>query len=89
MRIFLIPLYIAFLNPQILGFLFTNLGSKMWKIKLQKILADFLETIRKWYMNGKVIQKILAVLKWQKILDNIWFFEQIFYRKKSLSAPDF
>ena len=48
-----------------------------------------MEKLRESYMNGKVIQKILAILKYQKILGNIWFFEQIFYRKKSLSAPDF
>ena len=35
----------------------------MWKIKLQKILADFLEKLRESYMNGKVIHKILAILK--------------------------
>ena len=38
-------------------------------------------------MNGTVIQNFLAALKLQKILDNICFFEQKFYRKQSLGAP--
>ena len=37
----------------------------MWKLKLQKIVADLLE----------------------KLLGNICFSEQIFYRKQSLGAP--
>ena len=40
-----------------------NLGSKMWKIRLQKIVADLLEKLRKLYMNGTVTYKFLAVLK--------------------------
>ena len=28
-----------------------NLGNKMWKISLQKIVADLLEKLRKLYMN--------------------------------------
>ena len=39
-------------------------------------------------MNGTVIEKFLAVLKYQKILRNICFSEQIFYRKQSLGAPE-
>ena len=35
----------------------------MWKIKLQKIVADLLEKLWKLYMNGTVIYKFLAVLK--------------------------
>ena len=31
--------------------------------------------------------KILAVLKQNKILGNVYFSEQIFYRKQSLGAP--
>ena len=46
MRIFLIPLSIAFSNPKILGFLFLRkiAQSKEWnaKIKLQKIVASLL-----------------------------------------------
>ena len=40
-------------------------------------------------MNGTVIQNFLAVLKLQKILGNICFFQRIFYRKQSLGAPDY
>ena len=39
-------------------------------------------------LNGTVIQKFLAVLKLQKILGNICFSEQIFYKKQSLGAPE-
>ena len=38
------------------------------------------------HLNGTVIWKFLA-LKKQKILGNICFSEQIFYRKQSLGAP--
>ena len=38
-------------------------------------------------MNGTVIKKFVAVLKQKKILGNICFSEQIFYRKQSLGAP--
>ena len=38
------------------------------------------------HRNGTVIQNFLTVLKQQKILGNTCF-EQIFYRKQSLSAP--
>ena len=54
-RIFLIPLSIAFLNPKILGFLFLgkklNLGGKMPKIKLHKIVGNLLDKLRKLYMH--------------------------------------
>ena len=39
-------------------------------------------------MNGTVLQKYLAVLKKKKIQGNICFFEQVFYRKQSLSGPE-
>ena len=61
----------------------------MWKIKLQKIIGNllaWLDELWKLYMNGMVIQKILA--KWKKILGKICFSEQIFYRKQSLDALD-
>ena len=38
-------------------------------------------------MNGTFIQKFLVVFKQKKILGNICFSEQIFYRKQSLGAP--
>ena len=40
------------------------------------------------YLNETFIWKLLAVLKQKKILGNICFSEQIFYRKQSLVAPD-
>ena len=49
---------------------------------------DLLENRRKFYMNRTVIKKFLAVLKLWKIVGNICFSEQIFYRKQSLGAPD-
>ena len=39
-------------------------------------------------MNGTFIYKFLAVLKKKRILGNVCFSEQIFYRKQSLGAPD-
>ena len=49
-----------FLNPKILGFIFPTknrlaLGYEIWKIKLQKIVGNLLEKLRKLYMNRKVI----------------------------------
>ena len=49
----------------------------MRKIKLQKIVGNFL-----------LIQKGLAMFEQYKILGNICFCEQIFYRKQSLGAPE-
>ena len=75
----------------------------MEKIKLQKIV-DFAhiliilpspreffiyDKLRKLYMNGTVIMKVLAFLNLQKILGNVCFSEQIFHRKQSLGVPDF
>ena len=34
----------------------------MWKIKLQKIVENLLDELRKLYMNRTVIEKFLAVL---------------------------
>ena len=92
--IFLIPLCIAFSIPNISGFLFLrknklNLGSEMRKIKLQTIVGNLLDKLRKLYMNGTVIQKFLTFLKLQKTLSNFCFSEQIFHRKPSLGAPVF
>ena len=81
-RIFLIPLLIVFLNAKILvSFLYekqSNLGTKMRKIKRQKIVGNLLDMLRKLNMKGTVIQKFLAFLKLQKILGNFCFPEQIF-----------
>ena len=38
-------------------------------------------------MNGRVIWKFLCTFRLQKLLGNICFFKQIFYRKQSLGAP--
>ena len=60
-EIFYDSLSITFLNPKILDFLLSlygkqpDLGSEMWKIKLQKIVGNLLEKLRKLYMNGTVI----------------------------------
>ena len=43
-RISLIPHSIIFLNPK-----FSKI---MWKIKLQKIIGNFFDMIRKMYLNG-------------------------------------
>ena len=57
----MIPFSIKFLNPKILDFLLSlyekqpDLGNEMWKIKLQKIVVNLLEKLRKLYMNGTVI----------------------------------
>ena len=62
--------------------------SKMWEIKLYKIVANLLDiNLRKLYRNGSVIQKFLAVLNQWKILGNICYSEQIIHRKQSLGAP--
>ena len=92
-RILLIPLSITFLNPKILGFSFStkvNLtqGAKYEKNNLQKISGNFLDRLRKLYLNRTLIQKLLAVFNQQKILGNISFSEQIFHRKQTLGSPD-
>ena len=57
----MIPLSITFLNPKILDFLLSlyekqpDLRSEMCKIKLQKIVGNLLEKLRKLYMNRTVI----------------------------------
>ena len=57
----MIPLSNTFLNQKILDFLLSlyekqpDLGSEMWKIKLQKIVVNLLEKLRELYMNGTVI----------------------------------
>ena len=49
----MIPLSITFLNPKILDFLLflyekqPDLGSEMWEIKIQKIVVNLLEKLRK------------------------------------------
>ena len=50
-----------------------NLGSEMEKIKLQKIVRNLLDKLRKLYMHGTVSQKYLAFLKLQKILGSFCF----------------
>ena len=60
----------------------------MGKIKLQKIVENLLDKLRKLYMNGTFIQKFLAFLKLQQIVGNFCFSEQIFHRKQSLGAPE-
>ena len=55
----------------------------MRKIKLQKIVGNLLDKLRKLYMIGIVIQKLLAFLKVQKILGNFCSFEQ----KKVVGCP--
>ena len=66
-RHFLITLSIPFLNPKILGFRFSHKNSLTWevsvKIKLQKIVGDLLDKLRKLYMNGTFNEHILVVLK--------------------------
>ena len=37
MRIFLIPLSIAFFNPKIVGFLFSTINSLTWGVKCEKL----------------------------------------------------
>ena len=56
----------------------------MREIKLQKIVGNLLDKLRKLYLNGTVIP---AVLKQKKIKGNICFSEQIIHRKYSLGAP--
>ena len=57
----------------------------MWKIKTQKIVGDILPS--KIVYEYMVIETFLAILKSKKILGNICFSEQIFYRKQSLGVP--
>ena len=56
MRHFLILLSITFLNLKILGFPFSTKNSLTWEVKceirLQKIVGNLLDKLRKLYMNG-------------------------------------
>ena len=92
-RIFLIPLSIAFLESEHFRFPFSTNKRLTWVLKcekfiMQKIVGNLLDMLRKLYMNGTVIQKFLAFPKLQKILGNFCFFEEVFYRKQSLGAPE-
>ena len=49
----------------------------MWKIKLQKIVA---EIVYEWNSHVETFSR-------RQVLGNICFSEQIFYRKQSLGAP--
>ena len=60
----------------------------MGKIRLQKIVGNLSDKLRKLYMNGTVIEKFLAFPKLLKILGNFCFSEQIFHRKQSLGAHE-
>ena len=53
-------LFITIFNPKIFGFLFFAKNSSVlpppyWKVKLQKIVVNLLDKLRKLYMNGTVI----------------------------------
>ena len=65
----------------------SNIRSKTWLIKLQKIVGNFSDKLRKlvpeWNAHLEIFSRIQAI-------ENSWqscFFEQIFYRKQSLGAP--
>ena len=62
--------------------------SKMWQIKLQKIVGNLLDKLRKLYLKGTVIWEFLVVLKQKKILGYICLSEQIIHRKQSLGATE-
>ena len=91
-RIFLIPLYIAFSVPKILGsFLYGN--SLTWGVKqeilnFRKSYREFVRyKLRKLYMKGTFIWKFLVFLKLQKILSNFWSSEQIYFTESSCRVP--
>ena len=56
----------------------------MGKIKLQKMVGNLFDKLRKLDLNGTVIWKLLAFPKLSKILGKFCFSEQIFHRKQSL-----
>ena len=64
MRIFLFPLFITFLNPKILGFLFfyenkPKLGGEMWKIL--KISPQVIQNSRQYLLlRTDVVQKTVV-----------------------------
>ena len=65
----------------------SNMRSKTWLIKLQKIVGNFSDKLRKivpeWNAHLEIFSRIQAIENsWQS-----WFSEQIFYRKQSLGAP--
>ena len=60
-------------------------GAKCEKLNFRKSQGIYHASFEN--MTGTVIQKFLAVLKLQKIVSNIYFSAQIFYRKQSLGAP--
>ena len=57
--------------------------------QLPKVVVKLLENVRILYTNGMVIQRVWAFHELKKFLGNICSFEQLFYRKKSLGAPDY
>ena len=45
------------------------LGSEMWKTKLQKIVGNLPDKFRKFYINGTVFQKFVAVLRRREAIE--------------------
>ena len=57
-RIFLIPLSIIFLNPKVLGFLFSMKNRLTWGVKCGKLnysVGNLLVELRKLYMSGAFV----------------------------------
>ena len=70
-----------------LRFPFSEENSVTWLVKYEKLnlrnfVGNLLDKLGKLYMDGTFIYKFLAVLKQKKVLGNICFSEQIFYRKQ-------
>ena len=70
-----------------LRFPFSAKNSVTWLVKYEKLnlrnfVRNVLDKLGKLYMDGTFIYKFLAVLKQKKVLGNICFFEQLFYRKQ-------
>ena len=57
-------------------------------VQLQKILGNLLDKLRLLYMPQRSSRKILAFLKLQKILGNLWFSERIFSEKTYLETRE-
>ena len=61
------------------------MGSKMWKFILQKIVANFLDKLRKLFLNGTL--EIFSFIQAYKIQGDIFFTKQIYFTEKSRCVP--
>ena len=87
--IFLIPLYITFLNPKILGSLFCIKNGLTWAVKCEKkVKGNLLDKLRKLYVHKR--NGHLEIFSRPQVIENsrqYFLLRRDIHRKKYLGAP--